>query len=408
MYASVDMQHYFKACVAGIMGDEVERYKHECGVSVASAKRLDAAKRALEAVIDERGGGRGTEGDERDESVAIPDVLRRLMMNASPPRHRLQDAHNAHAPAPCPPNYIIQCNDIDLWVSESEDEDEKEDDEIVSPPQISISSLTETISIQPPLYTAILPVLQEYQHITLQSAHLPIGFILKDRVPLTVLRRHREAIEALCYEIKEVGGFWNEANGLRLDPAGYRKARRYRHDVPSGAVDMYDLCESVVRNVCAMEDMFYDAVYAVAHGLTRSSRSVFLMLLTDMAKSFPPTSNDTKQQRSDPLPVAWLASFRETVEMNGVAYMTRDLARDLGKLNKTLQITLGEVNLLLHIAATYFSQPTTWWHLLRQSHSPQLEPIGQIHANLTLIATKGSSIITTQTAVLEQEDSFLL
>ncbi|KAM0255994.1 hypothetical protein ACHAPA_012326 [Fusarium lateritium] len=267
---------------------------------------------------------------------------------------------------------------------------------------------TETISIQPPFYTAILPVLQEYQHITLQSAHLPIGFILKDRVPLTVLRRHREAIEALCYEIKEVGGFWNEANGLRLDPAGYRKARRYRHDVPSGAVDMYDLCESVVRNVCAMEDMFYDAVYAVAHGLTRSSRSVFLMLLTDMAKSFPPTSNDTKQQRSDPLPVAWLASFRETVEMNGVAYMTRDLARDLGKLNKTLQITLGEVNLLLHIAATYFSQPTTWWHLLRQSHSPQLEPIGQIHANLTLIATKGSSIITTQTAVLEQEDSFLL
>ncbi|KAM0198604.1 hypothetical protein ACHAQI_012311 [Fusarium lateritium] len=356
MYASVDMQHYFKACVAGIMGDEVERYKHECGVSVASAKRLDAAKRALEAVIDERGGGRGTEGDERDESVAIPDVLRRLMMNASPPRHRLP----------------------------------------------------ETISIQPPFYTAILPVLQEYQHITLQSAHLPIGFILKDRVPLTVLRRHREAIEALCYEIKEVGGFWNEANGLRLDPAGYRKARRYRHDVPSGAVDMYDLCESVVRNVCAMEDMFYDAVYAVAHGLTRSSRSVFLMLLTDMAKSFPPTSNDTKQQRSDPLPVAWLASFRETVEMNGVAYMTRDLARDLGKLNKTLQITLGEVNLLLHIAATYFSQPTTWWHLLRQSHSPQLEPIGQIHANLTLIATKGSSIITTQTAVLEQEDSFLL
>ncbi|RGP59559.1 hypothetical protein FSPOR_11241 [Fusarium sporotrichioides] len=88
MYATLEMQHSSKACVARILSDEEESWRHDCGASYAGALRRDAARRALEAVMEERQisngigydgvGGRGGDWLGGGVGIGVPEPLRRL------------------------------------------------------------------------------------------------------------------------------------------------------------------------------------------------------------------------------------------------------------------------------------------------------------------------------------------
>ncbi|KAM0549040.1 hypothetical protein ACHAPJ_009615, partial [Fusarium lateritium] len=169
-------------------------------------------------------------------------------------------------------------------------------------------------------------------------------------MPLNALHEYRSTIETTCYQIREVGGLWDETNGLRMDPWEYSQFKR-KQKIPDGAVDISDLCKNTTENVGVINDLFYDTTFKIAYGLGLDAQTVFLRLATSIAETYPsgrspscsggkttrnsttqpadnttrPTSDTAQLSSCKPMRVDWISSFKAAVESEGLNSATKEL-----------------------------------------------------------------------------------
>ncbi|KAF5563653.1 hypothetical protein FNAPI_2568 [Fusarium napiforme] len=359
------------------------------------------------------------------------------------------------ATAPTAPNYIVECNDINLWVSEDEGEDEHHAPAPPPPnhftrfilyglavytitvalflvfrplPYQPPAPLPEDATVQAPFVRSVLPVIDHYQHICLQYATLPRQYIIKETIPFTALDDCTTTLLAACSAMFKIGWFWDEQNGLTEEPweyGRYRRKHQCKHKdspVPDGAIDIQNLCHGARARVGDVATSFHDIVFMIAFRLPMAAQTVFLDLAMPIGTPYrhdssPPCNSkrphNGTMKKCEPMPVSWLNEFKTYIESFGLNVSAKNLLTDIARLQESLKLAFDDLSFVVKMAKTHVPPtPKRSWFKLGQDRPPSLltttiEPIRQMQESLTKIASSMESFLNLQTAILSQEDEML-
>ncbi|KAF4954209.1 hypothetical protein FGADI_5422 [Fusarium gaditjirri] len=216
--------------------------------------------------------------------------------------YHVRESHPAPLPAPSPPNYVIECDDVNLWPSEDEDDSDISSSPSQPPPPPEPPSSTSRVSAlfngnlilwsilglilfatQPsPLSKRTL--LERYHHICLQETTLARETVNNVEIKgyVKALRPYFSTILTSCSEIYKIGKVWDEKNGLTMQDGWeygeYRRTNKNR-PLPDGGIHNIDLCHPLRRRVDLVDDVLLDVIYAIVYQLPGDSQHVFQRLI---------------------------------------------------------------------------------------------------------------------------------
>ncbi|KAG8677728.1 hypothetical protein FPOAC1_003756 [Fusarium poae] len=341
-------------------------------------------------------------------------------------------------PPPSPPNYVIASNNIQLWPSDDDDEQQESQQEelefhlplsfparqaslshwcflavvvclagiVVLFTRWSCLARVETVYIQPPFSTEVLPILDEYSHIIFEYFDLVQAYMPYD----DFITKHPSAA---CNAILMMGQFYHNVSG-RFYPGGrifttfYEDGdnheylpNRERLGIPPDATDNFRFCVDLLRKLRSMIDQWHSSVVPIAN-LPMEPILSYAFILINLEVMFP---NGNESSAYDSLSVDWLEIFADAMSDFSLEYVTDLVIRDMEALDDSIDDVMRDLDLLNHIALQVNLSSHTWYK--STSMEKILNSIVHLQHNLTSLSKHVNDFIDGRNLIVDQEKLIL-